>query len=219
MSKTSNVADLMARLQQKIEQDRQQIEGLTQSELKKLANNLRQSVQDESYITVRDIKEHTRWMNAALWGAWLRSVVVGVCLFLGILRRELGPDAVAVEPHRKPHRDEGRVPGGDQRATPHRRAGSRRRRGAWFSTRERRGGEFVVLPAGVAPESTLDRGRAACRAAIQRVKELYDRVRTAVDERLDRAVEAVRSGDGAAGRAGRGIAAASCSGSKKRSRT
>ena len=42
----------------------------------------------------------------------------------------------------------------------------------------------------VAPESTLDRGRAACRAAIQRVKELYDRVRTAVDERLDRAVPA-----------------------------
>ena len=32
------------------------------------------------------------------------------------------------------------------------------------------------------------------------MKELYDRVRTAVDERLDRAVEAVRSGDGAAGR-------------------
>ena len=84
MSKTSNVGDLMARLQQKIEQDRQQIEGLTQSELKKLADNLRQSVQDESYIIVRDIKEHTRWMNAALWGAWLRSVVAGVCLFLGI---------------------------------------------------------------------------------------------------------------------------------------
>ena len=66
MSKTSNVADLMARLQQKIEQDRQQIEALTQSELKKLADNLRQSVQDESYIIVRDIKEQTRWMNAAL---------------------------------------------------------------------------------------------------------------------------------------------------------
>ena len=85
MSKTSNVGDLMARLQQKIEQDRVEIEALTQSELKKLADNLRQSVQDESYITVRDIKEQTRWMNAALWGAWLRSVVVGVCLFLGIL--------------------------------------------------------------------------------------------------------------------------------------
>ena len=23
-------------------------------------------------------------MNVALWGTWLRSVVVGVCLFLGI---------------------------------------------------------------------------------------------------------------------------------------
>ena len=84
MSKTSNVGDLMARLQQKIEQDRIEIEALTQSELKKLAENLRQSVQDESDITVRDIKEHTRWMNAALWGAWGWSVVGGVCLFLGI---------------------------------------------------------------------------------------------------------------------------------------
>ena len=74
MSKTSNVSDLMARLQEKIEQDRKQIEALTQSELKKLAENLRQSVQDASYIIVRDIKNHTRWMNAVLWGAWLRSV-------------------------------------------------------------------------------------------------------------------------------------------------
>ena len=35
MSKTSNVGDLMARLQQKIEQDRIEIEAVTQSELKK----------------------------------------------------------------------------------------------------------------------------------------------------------------------------------------
>ena len=40
---------------------------------------------DEMYIIVRDIKDHTRWMNAALWRPWLRSVAVGVCLFLGIL--------------------------------------------------------------------------------------------------------------------------------------
>ena len=43
MSRTSNVSDLMARLQQKIEQNRKEIEALTQSELKKLAANLRQS--------------------------------------------------------------------------------------------------------------------------------------------------------------------------------
>ena len=90
MSKTSNVSDLMARLQEKIEQDRKEIEALTQSELKKLAANLRQSVNDESYIIVRDIKGHTRWMNAALWGAWLRSVMAGVCLFLGILAGSWG---------------------------------------------------------------------------------------------------------------------------------
>ena len=85
MNGTSSGSDLQARLQKQAEQDRQQIEALTQSELKKLAENLRQSVQNESYIIVSDIKEHTRWMNAALWGSWLRSVVVGVCLFLGIL--------------------------------------------------------------------------------------------------------------------------------------
>ena len=84
MNGTSSGSDLQARLQKRAERDRQEIEALTQSELKKLAKNLRQSVNDEMYIIVRDIKDHTRWMNAALWVAWLRSVVVGVCLFLGI---------------------------------------------------------------------------------------------------------------------------------------
>ena len=90
MNGTSSGSDLQARLQKRAEQDRQQIEALTQSELKKLAENLRQSVNDEMYIIVRDIKDHTRWMNAALWRGWLRSVVVGVCLFLGILAGSWG---------------------------------------------------------------------------------------------------------------------------------
>ena len=90
MNGTSSVSDLQARLQKRAEQDRQQIEALTQSELKKLAKNLRQSVEDEVYIIVRDIKDHTQRMNAALWGAWLRSVVIGVCLFLGILAGSWG---------------------------------------------------------------------------------------------------------------------------------
>ena len=68
MNGTSSGSDLQARLQKRAEQERQEIEALTQSELKKLADNLRQSVQDEMYIIVRDIKDHTRWMNAALWG-------------------------------------------------------------------------------------------------------------------------------------------------------
>ena len=88
--RTSSGSDLQARLQKRAAQDRQEIEALTQSELKKLAKNLRQSVNDEMYIIVRDIKDHTRWMNAALWRPWLRSVTVGVCLFLGILAGSWG---------------------------------------------------------------------------------------------------------------------------------
>ena len=90
MNGTSSGSDLQARLQKRAERDRQEIEALTQSELKKLAKNLRQSVNDEMYIIVRDIKDHTRWMNAALWRPWLRSVAVGVCLFLGILAGSWG---------------------------------------------------------------------------------------------------------------------------------
>ena len=90
MNGTSSGSDLQARLQKRAEQERQEIEALTQSELKKLAKNLRQSVNDEMYIIVRDIKDHTRWMNAALWRPWLRSVAVGVCLFLGILAGSWG---------------------------------------------------------------------------------------------------------------------------------
>ena len=42
------------------------------------------------YIIVRDIKDHTRRMNAALWVPWLRSVAIGTCLFLGILAGSWG---------------------------------------------------------------------------------------------------------------------------------
>ena len=90
MNETSSGSDLKARLQKQAGQEREQIEAVTRSELKKLAENLRQSVEDEMYIIVRDIKDHTRRMNAVLWRAWLRSVVVGVCLFLGILAGSWG---------------------------------------------------------------------------------------------------------------------------------
>ena len=90
MNETSSGSDLKARLQKQAGKEREQIEAVTRSELKKLAENLRQSVEDEMYIIVRDIKDHTRRMNAVLWRAWLRSVVIGVCLFLGILAGSWG---------------------------------------------------------------------------------------------------------------------------------
>ena len=56
--------------------------------------------------------------------------------------------------------------------------------------------------------SALDRGLAACLEAVERVKDLYDRVRTAVDESLAGVVRAVRAGADAARRADRDLAAA-----------
>ena len=85
MSRSSNVSDLQARLQKRTEQERQQIEAMVQGQLNELSENLKGIVENELYIIGRDIKDHTRRMNAVLLGAWLRSVMVGVCLFLGIL--------------------------------------------------------------------------------------------------------------------------------------
>ena len=59
-----------------------------------------------------------------------------------------------------------------------------------------------------AEQSTLDRRRAACLEAVVRVKDLIDRVRTAVDESLAGVVRAVRTGADAPRRADRSVAAA-----------
>ncbi len=122
------------------------------------------------------------------------------------LGRELGPDTVVCQPNPEPHRGAGGARVRDPRDAPDHRADRARHVG-----RETRRGQRAALrdPAGEHPrKSALDHGRTAYRQDIERVKELYDRVRTAVDERLNRAVEAVRSGDGAAGRVGRRIAGA-----------
>ena len=126
----------------------------------------------------------------------------------GYLRRRLGGDAMVVDEHREPARrpgdsqpgrradppDLGAV-GGDGLAhrVPRNRRRAVRRVAGWLD--------------GV---SALDRGRAACREAVERVRELYDRTGagTAAVDGLSRVVQAVRDGTAAALRAGRGLAAA-----------
>ena len=99
MGKTSNVSDLRARLEQKSEQERQQIEAVTRSELGKLSENLRSIVESELATIERDTRQRMaaaaqrvhatldtlRGVNEALTKAWLRPVVIGLSLFLGIL--------------------------------------------------------------------------------------------------------------------------------------
>ena len=94
------------------------------------------------------------------------------------LRRELGDAAVVVDARRDPERD-GRRPRPTHRGGPlgpgvircndlgDRAAGDRRR---------------AVRGVAARRADWLDRGHAAGREAVARVKELYDRVRTAVDD-------------------------------------
>ena len=74
--------------------------------------------------------------------------------------------------------------------------------------REIEGERFVVLPAGTLTNPPWTVGGRACLEAVERVRRLYDRARTAVDGGLGEVVRAVRDGTAAALRAGRSLAAA-----------
>lgn len=99
MDGSSNVSKLRTRLEQKSEQDRQQIEELIRREYGKLSKNL-QSIAGSELSTIenairKEVEEYaarvqvlldrTRQANRALTKAWLRPLVVGLSLFLGIL--------------------------------------------------------------------------------------------------------------------------------------
>ena len=122
------------------------------------------------------------------------------------LRRELGGDALTVDGHRVEGRDAGRGERG-HRAGP-RDADRDRGDDVGAGAAGDRRGAVRGAAGGLAAQSALDRGRAACLEAVERVKDLYDRVRTAVDESLAGVVRAVRAGADAARRADRDLAAA-----------
>ena len=122
------------------------------------------------------------------------------------LRRELGRDAVAVDDDQATDRDAGDPPRGHRPGPPDPSAAGATdlARGA---ARDRRRAVHRAA-SGFTGASAVDRGRAACLEAVERVSELYDRARTAVDESLSGVVRAVRAGAEAARRADSGLAAA-----------
>ena len=84
MSRTSNPNDLTARVKSRIEADRRQIEAATTSELRQLGANLRAVVSDELRTIEADTAAATARTRALLLNAWLRPLVAGLTLFLGI---------------------------------------------------------------------------------------------------------------------------------------
>ena len=84
MSRTSNRNDLSARLRSRMETERRQIEETTTSELRRLGANLRAVVSDELRTIKADTAAATARTRALLLNAWLRPLVVGLIVFLGI---------------------------------------------------------------------------------------------------------------------------------------
>ncbi len=81
---TSSVNDLTERLRRRLENERGEIEALTANELERLAENSRRVARSALRSIERDTEEATGRMRALLLKAWLRPLVVGLSLWLGI---------------------------------------------------------------------------------------------------------------------------------------
>ena len=179
---TSNANDLTERLRRRLETERQAIEELTASELERLGANSRRVASNALRTIEADTAVATGRMRALLLNAWLRPLVVGLSLWLGIC----GGSWATM--HWLSTRIQARIQTAaalDLGIEEARQTLTRLEAATWGITlREIEGERFVVLPAGALADPPLDRGRPAGREAVEQVKELYDRVRTAVDEGL-----------------------------------
>ena len=81
---TSNANDLTERLRKRLETERQAIEELTASELERLGANCRRVARNALHTIERDTAVATGRMCSLLLKAWLRPLVVGLSLWLGI---------------------------------------------------------------------------------------------------------------------------------------
>ena len=84
MSMTSGPNDLTSRLRRRLKTDRREIEETAARELERLGERLSAVASGALRSIERDTAEVTARMRALLLKAWLRPLVVGLSLFLGI---------------------------------------------------------------------------------------------------------------------------------------
>ena len=84
MSTTSNPNDLNSRLRRRMEDDRREIEETAARELARLGENLSAVASGALRSIEADTAEATARMRELLLKAWLRPLIVGLSLFLGI---------------------------------------------------------------------------------------------------------------------------------------
>ena len=84
MSRTSNPNDLNDRVRNRLAADRRQFEEMAASELRQLGENLRAVANDELRTTEADTAVRVARVRVMLLNAWLRPLVVGLIVFVGI---------------------------------------------------------------------------------------------------------------------------------------
>ena len=84
MNETSSPGDLTSRLRSRLETDRQRIEDAAARELARLGESLSAVASDALRSIEADTEKATARMRELLMKAWLRPLVVGMSLFLGI---------------------------------------------------------------------------------------------------------------------------------------
>ena len=84
MERTSSANDLTERLRRRLESERREIEELTASELGRLGANSRRVARNALRTIECDTEEATGRMRELLIKAWLRPLIVGLGLWLGI---------------------------------------------------------------------------------------------------------------------------------------
>ena len=81
---TSNPNDLNSRLRRRLESDRRQIEETATRELKRLGESLSAAASDALRSIEADTAAATARVSVLLRRAWVRPLVIGLSLFLGI---------------------------------------------------------------------------------------------------------------------------------------
>ena len=84
MERSSRANDLTERLQRRLESERRQVEELTASELGRLGANSRRVARNALRTIERDTEEATGRMRELLLKTWVRPLVVGLSLGIGI---------------------------------------------------------------------------------------------------------------------------------------
>ena len=152
---------------------------MTASELGRLAENSRRVARNALRTIERDTEEATGRMRELLMKAWLRPFVVGLGLWLGIFG---GGWATMRWLSRSIQARIERVAELDYDINEARRTLAQMEVDTWgVALLEIEGERGGGAASGDAGQYGLDLARSACREAVERVRELYDRVGTAVD--------------------------------------